>query len=128
MNPFGITPKSYQLILDTFPNYPEIDEVIIFGSRAKGTYRNGSDIDLAIKGALCNERTAMNLSGILNEALPIPYHIDVICYNNLTNEALIEHINRIGVLFYEKKEISILNEPTEKYNKKGEEENKDTLS
>ncbi len=122
MNPFGITPKSYQLIQDTFPKYPEIEEVIIFGSRAKGTYKHGSDIDLAIKGKHCNNKIAMNISGILNEELPIPYKIDIVSYNDLSNEDLKEHIDRVGKLFYEKNSIAVFNEPEEEYKTKDKEQ------
>lgn len=50
MNPFGISDKSYKLIYNTFTKIPDVEEVIVFGSRAKGTFKNGSDIDFAIKG------------------------------------------------------------------------------
>lgn len=53
MSTFGITEKSYQLLLDAFVKYQEVEEVILFGSRAKGTYKKGSDIDLAIKAKTC---------------------------------------------------------------------------
>lgn len=50
MNPFGISEKSYNLMKATLVQYSEIESVILFGSRAKGNYTHGSDIDIAIKG------------------------------------------------------------------------------
>ena len=76
MNTYGISEKSYFLLLNTFSKYPEIEEVILFGSRAKGNYKKGSDIDLAIKGEYCNKQIAMNINGFVNEELPTPYHVD----------------------------------------------------
>jgi predicted nucleotidyltransferase len=102
MNQFGISEKSYQLLLDTFSQYPEIEQVVIFGSRAKGNYKKGSDIDLAIKGKDCKVETALNISAIVNEELPIPYHIDVINYDTLKHLELKDQIDRVGVVFFSK--------------------------
>jgi len=100
MNEFGITDKSYRLLLDTFSKYPEVEQVILFGSRAKGNYKQGSDIDLSIKGKNCKLETAVNISAIINERLPIPYHVDVIDYASLQHPDLKEHIDRAGILFF----------------------------
>ena len=78
-----ISPKSFSLLL-------------------KGTHRRGSDIDLAIKGNTCTPLIAIQLSATLNENLPIPYHVDVVHYESLENSSLIEHIDRVGSLIYEK--------------------------
>ena len=59
MNPLGITDKSYQHLINAISNYPEIEQVLVFGSRAKGNYKNGSDVDLAIKGRHCNDTIAL---------------------------------------------------------------------
>lgn len=99
---FGISEKSYRLICDAFAQFPELEKVFIFGSRAKGNYRPGSDIDLAIEGKLCTKKTAYKLSVLLNEKLPIPYHVDVVCLNELDQNSLKEHIQRVGVPFLKK--------------------------
>ncbi len=100
MNRFDITDKSYQLSIDTFSKYPEVEQVILFGSRAKGNYKKGSDIDLTIKGRGCKSETALHISAILNEELPIPYHVDVINYDSLKHKDLKDHIDRVGVVFF----------------------------
>ena len=51
----------------------------------------------------CNKQLAMNINGFVNEELPTPYHVDVISYNELDNDNLKEHVNRIGEIFYKKK-------------------------
>lgn len=103
MTHFGISETSHRMILETIEKFPEIEKVILFGSRAKGNYRHGSDIDLAIFGANCTVSTAMSLSGTLNEEVPIPYHVDVVCYDRLNHADLKEHIDRVGVVFFERK-------------------------
>lgn len=82
--------------------FDTIDRVTIFGSRAKGNYRKGSDIDLAIYGKGLLRQTALDLSARLNERTPIPYFVDVLAPDLLNDLALIEHIQRVGAVFYEK--------------------------
>lgn len=71
----------------------------IYGSRAKGNYKNGSDIDLTLKG---NHLNLSLLNQIANELddLMLPYTFDLSIYSHISNEALIEHIDRVGKLFY----------------------------
>lgn len=99
-NTFGISEKSHNLILSVFERYPQVESVIIFGSRAKGNFTQGSDIDLAIKGKECSPELASKVSGIINEEIPVPYSVDVIDYNSLDNIELKAHIDRVGLEFY----------------------------
>jgi predicted nucleotidyltransferase len=98
----GITPQSYRLMIDAIAQHPEIESAILFGSRAKGTFRKGSDIDIAIKGNACTPDIALQLSARLNEELPIPYVVDIVHYDTLQHQELMEHIDRVGVPLYEK--------------------------
>lgn len=100
MNQFGISEKSFNLLLEAFAKFPQIEEVIIFGSRAKGNFKKGSDIDLAIKGEKCNASLALDLNTYINEELPIPYMVDIVDYGSLQHQELREHIDRVGMLFY----------------------------
>ncbi|HEV7350983.1 nucleotidyltransferase domain-containing protein [Telluribacter sp.] len=100
-NPYGISERSYGLLREAFQKYPEVEEVLIFGSRAKGTYRKGSDIDLAIKGLRCSTQTAADLAGYLNEQVPIPYSVDVVYYDGLKQAELKAHIDRVGKPLFE---------------------------
>jgi uncharacterized protein len=82
-----------------FSSYPEISKVILFGSRAKGTARKNSDIDLAVDGLespLKIESLAMEL-----DELPLPYRFDLQAIITIKNRSLLEHIDRVGVLIYQ---------------------------
>lgn len=85
-----------------FRNFSEIREVILFGSRAMGNYRQGSDVDLAVQHT-GNKDTITRLSSRLNQELPIPYHIDVIDFSTISNKNLLDHITKYGVVIYSKK-------------------------
>ncbi len=97
---FGLKDSSYQHIITAISSFKDIETAIIFGSRAKGNYKTGSDIDLAIKGKNINYDTVIRLSTILNQELPIPYFVDVVHYEILTNKELVDHIDRVGKIFY----------------------------
>lgn len=101
MGTFGLSPKSYQTIVDILAKYPEIEQAIIYGSRAKGNYREGSDIDLTLKGEHLNETIASKIRLDLDDST-IPYLVDLSIYHRLSNLALIEHIDRVGKIFYPK--------------------------
>ena len=106
MNTFGITEKSYRLIQDALQQFSEIEKVYIYGSRARGDYRNGSDIDLALLGEKVNTQTAFKLRVLLNEELPVPYYIDVVCYPDLKQSLLKSEIDRDGKEFYHQPKTS----------------------
>ena len=101
-NNFGIYDKSYSLILNSFREFPAIEKAVIFGSRAMGNYKKGSDIDIAILGKDVNFETTSRLHGKLNEELPIPYFVDVVNFNTIDVEELKTHIIERGKLIYEK--------------------------
>lgn len=90
-------------ILDAVRGFPEITELVLFGSRAKGNFKAGSDVDLAIKGAAVSYDTAVRLADVLNEEKPLPYFFDVVHYEAIAEPRLVEHIDRVGVVIYSKK-------------------------
>lgn len=94
---YGLTNKDMIQILTAVRMFPDIEEVLIFGSRAKGNYKRSSDVDLAIKGKNISYQTVTRLSTILNEDLPLPYFFDVVHYESLSNPALRDHIDRVGI-------------------------------
>src|SRR5579871_3162525 len=98
---FGLSETAYNLIKAQFFLFPEIEQVIIFGSRAMGNYKPGSDIDLALKGIITHD-TVIKISLILDEELPLPYLFDVIDYHHIDNPELISHIDQYGKFFYSK--------------------------
>jgi predicted nucleotidyltransferase len=93
---YGIRVLDLKNIVDILRHNKEIKEAILFGSRAMGNFRNGSDIDIALKG------TDLKLNIILNiqlklDNLNLPYKFDIINYNTIDEERLKEHINRDGI-------------------------------
>lgn len=96
------------IIIETLRNFPEIDQAIIFGSRAKKNFKKGSDIDIALKGKNVTPLLALDVAAVLNEKQPIPYFIDVISYAHISNQKLKEHIDRVGISFYFKSDKQII--------------------
>ncbi len=101
-NKFGIYDKSYQIIIESFKSQSEVKRALIFGSRAMENAKKGSDIDIAISGEEIDEQIVSRLSTQLNSDAPIPYYIDIVHLEKITNEELLEHIKQFGVVFYER--------------------------
>ncbi|GAB4219829.1 MAG TPA: nucleotidyltransferase domain-containing protein [Spirochaetota bacterium] len=99
---FGLSEKTIDLICSIFRQYPQIEKVIVYGSRAKGNYKNGSDIDLALIGG--DDLTMDVLYKILHELddLLLPYSFDISLYKFIHDPDLIDHIHRVGLVFYQK--------------------------
>jgi predicted nucleotidyltransferase len=98
---FGIKDNTFELIVNALKNCNEIDSAVIFGSRAKGNYKKGSDIDIALKGENLSDEIITRLSRIINIDLPVPYKVDLINYNHIKNKDLIEHIERVGIPLFQ---------------------------
>lgn len=97
---FGLKETDLEAIIQIFSHYAEIESAIIFGSRAKGNYKNGSDVDIALKGKRLTLEIVSRISVFLNEETTMPYKFDVLNYHSLTNASLQEHIDRVGVVLY----------------------------
>lgn len=95
----GLSQAELVVILHVLAKEPSVHEAVLFGSRAKGTFSVGSDVDLAVKG--CSEDDAGRLSAQLNEETVLPYFFDVVVYETIQSQDLIEHIDRVGVKIYE---------------------------
>ena len=97
---FGLRDGDLHYIVQTLGLFPEIKGAYIFGSRAKGTYKPGSDIDIAITGKDISFSTIARLHALLEDEGPLPYLIDVVHYENIKNQDLKAHIDRVGKLIY----------------------------
>ncbi|WP_395044583.1 nucleotidyltransferase domain-containing protein [Flavobacterium sp.] len=97
---FGLNQKTINKINSVFELHSQIEEVLIYGSRAKGNYREGSDIDITLIGK------NIELSKINEniDDLNTPYLFDISIFDKLDSKDLIEHINRVGKTFYKKVE------------------------
>ena len=96
---FGLKEKDIALINAIFAQYPNIEEVVLYGSRAKGNYKTGSDIDMTIVENDLTMTDFLKISNDIDDIL-LPYKIDLSQKRKISNPELIEHINRVGQLFY----------------------------
>ena len=99
---FGLNQKQLQQILHAIQSFPLIEKVIIFGSRATGTNRPGSDIDLQVFTKAITFSIVNRLASALDD-LPLPFLIDVVNYQTINNTALKENIDTKGKVLFERK-------------------------
>ena len=97
---YGLSERTLSTINAIFQKYPDVKQVILYGSRAKGNFRNGSDIDLSLKTEDSFTRTS--LLGIANDFddSDLPYFVDVSVYDKLSSQSLKAHIDRVGKVIY----------------------------
>ena len=96
---YGLSPKTIKDIKSVFKKLPEIDKVILYGSRAKGNYKEGSDIDITLIGSGLNLKTIYKLEDKLDE-LYLPYIFDISIFNQIDNVNLIKDILLEGKTIY----------------------------
>ena len=96
---YGLKSKHINAINSVFKGLPEVEKAILYGSRAKGNYQNGSDIDLTLTGKNLTISKQFNIAAKLDDLL-LPHKIDLSIYHKIDNQELIDHINRVGVIFY----------------------------
>lgn len=94
----GLSEKDIESIQETLRKYPKITEAILYGSRAMGNYRPGSDIDLTLSGADLSHQDLLDIELALDDLL-LPYKIDLSLLHQLDNPQLIKHIARVGKSF-----------------------------
>ncbi len=98
-NLYGVPVKIFQSIVATIYKNKKIKKVVLFGSRAKGNYKKGSDIDIAVFSKNLSYNEFMKIKVDLAE-LMIPYTIDAINFSSIKNNNLIEHIKRVGKVLF----------------------------
>ena len=98
---YGLKSEVIERINRVFAAHPEVLEVVLYGSRAKCTHRPASDIDLCLKGKKLTLPLLLKIGNELDDLL-LPYKIDLSIFHALDNPDLIEHIQRVGVVFYSK--------------------------
>ena len=97
---FGLQEDVINQIKSVLAKHSNINTVIIYGSRAKGNFKIGSDIDLTIKGNHLNISLVYKIEQELDD-LYLPYSFDISIYNHIDNNDLKDHIKRIGKVFYQ---------------------------
>lgn len=97
---YGLTQNTIEQICQVFKQYPTIQQVLLYGSRAKGTFRNGSDIDLTILSDQLSNSDLMSIRVKLDN-LDLPYLIDLSLKHQIEESALHHHIEQYGKVFFE---------------------------
>ncbi len=99
---FGLPLAVVERIRAVFALHSEVQKVVLYGSRAKGNYKTGSDIDLTMYGDALNQSILLKILNELDELL-LPWMIDLSLYQQIDNANLRDHIERVGMVFYQPK-------------------------
>lgn len=102
---YGLSEQNIAQIQQVLGKFPEIHEAILYGSRAKGNYKIGSDIDLTLIGENINLQIINKIDLALDDLL-LPYFFDISNFEQIENTDLLEHINRVGKPFFQKKHLA----------------------
>ncbi len=103
--PFGLRNDIIEKIQNIFREFEAVDEVIIYGSRAKGNFKPGSDVDITVKGKKLDLKIINKISLKIDD-LFLPYSFDLSVFSQIENPDLIDHIQRVGKIFYQKQMIA----------------------
>ena len=99
--PYGLEKNDVELIINVLETNNKVSKALLFGSRAKGNFEPGSDIDIAIKGAELKLNDVIDLRIAFDELL-LPYKFDIVIYNRISEPDLLDHIKRVGIELYTK--------------------------
>lgn len=99
----GLSEATIDKIRTVLANHPAVEKAVLYGSRAKGTFKPGSDIDLSLHGASLSLKELGDINFELDDLL-LPYGIDLLIFDTLDHAPLREHIERVGVVFYRRDE------------------------
>lgn len=103
MKKYGLKKETIEKINTIFSQYPQIEKVMLYGSRAKGNFKNASDIDLTFHGTSLKLSILHKIDNDLDDLL-LPYTFDLSIFKHIDNADLIDHITRIGIVFYRRAE------------------------
>lgn len=103
MMSYGLSVNTISKIQKLFLEFPELRKALLYGSRAMGNYRNGSDIDLTLVGNI-SMRDLSKIEWQLDD-LMLPYMIDLSRIDDIKNPDLLDHIKRRGKIFYERSNV-----------------------
>lgn len=95
----GLHPDELEKLRVVFEEEPRVAEVVLYGSRAKGTHRPSSDIDLTLKGQDLTMGRLMDLSSKIDDLL-LPYELDLSIFEHIDNQELVDHIDRVGKVVF----------------------------
>lgn len=100
MPDFGLPDATLATVRHILADCPALEKAVIYGSRAKGTHRPGSDIDLTLMGSGLDADALSRIATRLDES-SIPYTVDLSLFDQIDHTGLREHILRVGRVFYQ---------------------------
>ena len=102
----GLTSATVDRIRSVLAGFPEVEKAVLYGSRAKGAHKRGSDIDLTLFGSGLNASVVSQINSGLDDLL-LPQKIDISIFAKISHSDLIDHIRRMGVVLYEKQRAAL---------------------
>lgn len=96
---YGLSKVTIDMIVSNICENKKVEKIILFGSRAKGNFKKGSDIDIAVFSENLSYSEIMKIKVAVGE-LPLPNTIDILDFESIKNKELREHILRVGVTLY----------------------------
>lgn len=97
---YGLSEQTIEQIHAVLRRHPQVQRAVLYGSRAKGCAKPGSDIDLTLVGADDLTLDVLYRISWELEELPLPYTFDLSLFHQIDDPELVEHIRRVGVVFY----------------------------
>jgi len=106
MNPkHGLSERTVEQITGVLARFAGVERALLFGSRAKGTYRSGSDIDLALVGESLDWRTIGKIYDALDDLL-LPHRFSLVVYDKNTDSEVGAHIARVGIPLFQREHFT----------------------
>lgn len=97
----GLPTATIEKVCSVLERFPEVERAVLFGSRAKGTYKPGSDIDLSLEGPALEWRVVGRMYGALDDLL-LPYKFSLIVHDKALDPEVAAHIARVGIVVFER--------------------------
>lgn len=95
----GLSSATITALQQVFSQHTEVEQALLYGSRAKGNFRKGSDIDLTLLGEKLDYHMLSRIETEIDDLL-LPYSIDLSLFRQIDNPDLLDHIRRVGLIFY----------------------------
>jgi predicted nucleotidyltransferase len=99
----GLTAGQLKALCDCFVGFPAVEQVLLYGSRAKGNWHERSDIDLAVKGPQLDRFQLARLLLDIDDS-DLPFQVDLLHYDTFNNARLKDHIDRVGIVIFDREQ------------------------
>lgn len=97
----GLSTATLERVRAILARFPEVERAVLFGSRAKGTYKPGSDIDLSLEGPALDWRVVGRMNDALDDLL-LPYKFSLIIHDKALDPEVAAHIARVGIVVFKR--------------------------